>query len=64
MKVLHLSTTKDCFGIWDVCVRVNGVKEYTFPLCCEDDVDEFLRLLRFHPGKALNHLKKVKIKGS
>lgn len=61
MKLLHLSTTKDCFGVIDVTVRVNGKKEYTFSVTSQHDVDTFLEQLHYHPGKALNYLKKVKI---
>ena len=47
----------------DVTVRVNDKKDYTFTLSSQFDVDEFEKLLKFNPGKALNWLKKNKIKG-
>lgn len=62
MKLLLLCTVKDCFGITDVTVLVNNKKEYTFSLKSEYDVEVFNEKLRFHPGKALNYLKKCSIK--
>jgi hypothetical protein len=62
MKLTHLSTSIDCFGIHEVTVRVDGKKDYTFPLRSEYEVDEFLEEMKHRPGKALNWLKKVAIK--
>jgi hypothetical protein len=62
MKLQHLSTERDCFGVFDVCVRVDSKKDYTFSLPSEYAMEEFLRLLCYHPGKALNYLKKFAIK--
>ena len=62
MKLFILSIMKDWTGLIDVTVRVNGKKDYTFTVSSQFDVDEFERLLKHNPGKALNWLKKVKIK--
>ena len=63
MKIFVVSAVKDWTGLIDVTVRVNGKKDYTFTLSNQFDVDEFEKLLKFNPGKALNWLKKNKIKG-
>jgi hypothetical protein len=63
MKIFVVSAVKDWTGLIDVTVRVNGKKDYTFTLSSQFDVDEFEKLLKFNPGKALNWLKKNKIKG-
>lgn len=63
MKIFIVSAVKDWTGLIDVTVRVNGKKDYTFTLSSQFDVDEFEKLLKFNPGKALNWLKKNKIKG-
>ena len=58
MTLQHLSTVRDCFGVFEVTVKINGKdKEYTFPLRSQFDVDEFDRLFTHHKGKALNWLK-------
>lgn len=62
MKLLLLSTTKDFFGLHDITVRVNGKKDYTFTLTSDHDVEAFMDILKHHPGKALNYLKRVCIK--
>lgn len=61
MKLFVSSVVKDFTGLIDVTVVVNGKKEYTFTLSSQYDLDEFERLLKHNPGKALNWLKKVKI---
>jgi hypothetical protein len=62
MRIILLSAVKDWTGLIDVTVRVNGKKDYTFTVSSQYDVDEFEKLLKHNPGKALNWLKKVKIK--
>ncbi len=62
MKIFIVSIVKDWTGLIDVTVRVNGKKDYTFTVKSQFDVDEFERLLAHNPGKALNWLKKTKIK--
>jgi hypothetical protein len=61
IKVQHLQTKKDFFGLHDVTVVVNGSGEYTYTLGSEHEVDVFVAKMRFHPGRALNYLKKIKI---
>lgn len=61
MKLFVSSIVKDFTGLIDVTVVVNGKKEYTFTLSSQYDLDEFERLLKHNPGKALNWLKEVKI---
>jgi hypothetical protein len=62
MKLIHLSTKTDCFGVSEVAVQVDDKKEYIYSLKSQYDIDVFLEQLRFHPGKALNYLKRVSIK--
>ncbi len=62
MKLTLLGYKVDCFGVINVAVQVNDKKEYIFPLSSWFDLEEFMQLLQFHPGKALNYLKKVQIK--
>lgn len=63
MILQHLNTSKDCFGVFEVTVKINGKdKEYTFLLGSQYDVDEFNRLYTYHKGLALNWLKKVAIR--
>jgi hypothetical protein len=62
VKLLHLSTTIDCFGVHEVLVRVDNKKDYTFSLKSDYDLRQFLEELRHHPGKALNYLKRVALK--
>ena len=62
MKIFVVSIVRDWTGLIDVTVRVNGKKDYTFTLSSQFDLDEFNKLLVHNPGKALNWLKKVKIK--
>lgn len=62
MKLIIVSIAKDWTGLIDLTVRVNEKKDYTFTLSSQYDLDEFERLLKHNPGKALNWLKKVKIK--
>lgn len=61
MKLTVISVAKDWTGLIDVTVRVNGKKDYTFTLSSQYDLDEFERLSKHNPGKALNWLKEVKI---
>ena len=61
MKLFVSSIVKNFTGLIDVTVVVNGKKEYTFTLSSQYDLDEFERLLKHNPGKALNWLKEVKI---
>jgi len=62
MKIFIVSVMKDWTGLIDVTVRVNGKKDYTFTLSSQFDFEEFERLLKHNPGKALNWLKKTEIK--
>lgn len=62
MRIFVVSIVKDWTGLIDVTVRVNGKKDYTFTLSSQFDLDEFNKLLVHNPGKALNWLKKAKIK--
>lgn len=62
MKLLHLSTAKDYFGIYTVCVQIDDKKQYSYDMKSEYDVEQFLQLLRHKPGKALGYLKKYCIK--
>ena len=62
MKLLVLSILKDFFGLRDVTVRVNDKKDYTFTLTSNHAVEEFMEILKYHPGKALNYLKKYGVK--
>ena len=62
INLIHLSTVRDFCGVFEVTVLVNNNKEYTFCLGSQYDVEEFQRLTLHHPGKALNYLKKVRIK--
>jgi hypothetical protein len=57
MKLFIVSIVKDWTGLIDVTVRINGKKDYTFTLSSQFDLEEFERVLRFNPGKALNILK-------
>ena len=59
IKVTHISTVKDFFNVYNVTVIINSKGEYVYTLRSQYDVDEFERLLKHHPGKALNWLKKV-----
>jgi len=61
MRIFIVSVVKDWTGLIDVTVRVNG-KDYTFTLSSQFDFEEFERLLKHNPGKALNWLKRTKIK--
>jgi hypothetical protein len=62
LSVILLSTTKDFWGIYTVTVLVDG-KEYKYDMKSYYDVEQFIKLLPFHPGKALNYLKDNCIKG-
>lgn len=65
LTISLLSKTKDFFGIWEVCVLING-KEYTYPVTSEYAVEKFERLLRGphpKPGKALHMLTLFKVTG-
>ena len=62
MRIFIVSVVKDWTGSIDVTVRVNGKKDYTFTLSSQFDFEEFERLLKHNPGRALNWLKKAKIK--
>ena len=62
MKLFVSSIKKDWTGLIDVTVVINSKKEYTFTLSSQFDLEEFERLVLHNPGKALNWLKKVKIK--
>lgn len=57
MKLFIVSIVKDWTGLIDVTVRVNGKKDYTFTLSSQFDLEEFEKMLKFNPGKALNYLK-------
>ena len=57
MKIFIVSIVKDWTGLIDVTVRVNGKKDYTFTLSSQFDLEEFEKMLKFNPGKALNYLK-------
>jgi hypothetical protein len=57
MKLIIVSIVKDWTGLIDVTVRVNGKKDYTFTLSSQFDLEEFERISKYNPGKALNYLK-------
>jgi len=57
MKLILLSTSKDFFGVIDVCVQIDGKKEYTFAMKSQYDIEQFCSLLPRKPGTALNYLK-------
>ncbi len=61
LSVILLSITKDFWGIYTVTVLVNG-KEYKYDMKSYYDVEQFTKLMTFHPGKALNYLKHSCIK--
>jgi hypothetical protein len=65
LTLFLVSKSKDCFGVWEVCVLING-KEYTYPVSSEYAVVKVERLLRGpHPkyGKALHLLTLFKVNG-
>jgi hypothetical protein len=58
-----MSTSKDCFGVIEVTVSLNG-KAYTYPITSEfalKKVQKMIRLKKF--GKALHLLSLFKVKG-
>jgi hypothetical protein len=58
-----MSTSKDCFGVIEVTVSLNG-KTYTYPITSEfamKKVEKMIRLKKF--GKALHLLSLFKIEG-
>lgn len=57
MRLTVLSIIKDWTGLIDVTVLVNRLREYTFTLTSEQDLEEFERLRIHNPGRALNFLK-------
>ncbi len=57
MRIFIVSVVKDWTGLIDATVRVNGKKDYTFTLSSQFDLEEFEKMLKFNPGKALNYLK-------
>ena len=60
LRLVHLATSKDFFGLYDVAVLVNG-KEYSYTVRTKYEVDRFVKVMRYQPGKALNLLKKGNI---
>lgn len=64
LKLQHVSTVHDMFGVWDITVVVNSSKEYVFSLKSEYDVEEFMKLYYHHPEMALNYLKRYCIRES
>jgi hypothetical protein len=61
LTVYLMSKIRDCFGVWEVEVVING-KPYTYPLSSAFAVSAFEDLLyKKKPGKALQVLKKFKI---
>jgi hypothetical protein len=58
MILQMLAVSKDYFGLFDVTVRVDDKREYTFVVRSQHEVDAVIREMRYKPGKALNMLKK------
>ena len=61
ITVCLTSKSRDFFGVWSVDVLINS-KEYTYSIPSEFAVEEFERLCKKTPGKALNWLKKFNLK--
>ena len=58
-----ISKTRDCFGVWEVSVLING-RAYTYPVDSEYIVRKIEKMLRFRkPGKALHLLSQFKTEG-
>jgi hypothetical protein len=58
-----MSKIKDCFGVIEVTVSING-KAYTYPITSEFALRKAEKMLRLHKyGKALHLLTLFKIEG-
>ena len=63
VKMLIVSEVKDCFGVWEIKVAING-KLYTYPIDSEFIVRKVKKMLRLNKiGKAINLLSQFKITG-
>jgi len=60
MKLIITSIKHDFTGLIDVDLLVDG-KEYSFVLGSENDLEGFVRLAKYKPGKALCFVKKVNL---
>lgn len=63
LKVVLTSKIKDCFGVWEVCVAING-RHYTYPIESEfilRKVEKMIRLEKY--SKAIHLLSQFKVEG-
>lgn len=61
VNLLHIATTCDLFGVWEVTVLIEG-KEYTYPLSSEYGYRVFLSYYKKgRMNKALHTLRRFKI---